>query len=328
MRNLLTDVPGLRVGNAQDEGLASGVTAVVFEAPAVASCAIHGGAPGVRDTALLEPEMTVQAVDAFVLSGGSAFGLDAMGGAMAYLRDQGRGLPVGAVRVPIVPGAILFDLTNGGAKDWGPKHPYWELGRNAAAAAGLAFALGTAGAGYGATLAGLKGGLGSASTRTSGGYVVAALAAVNAGGAATVGDSPHFWAWALERDAEFGGRGAPTLPRGEALALRLKGQGPQNTSLAVVATDAPLLKPQAKRLAVQAQDGFALALRPAHGAMDGDVVFAASTGLAGKTPNLRDLAEIGMAAADCVARAVARGVYEAEALPFSNAMPSWKDLFG
>jgi D-aminopeptidase len=328
MRNLLTDVEGVLVGQAQDEALASGVTAVLFARPAIASIAIHGGAPGVRDAALLEAEMTVQAVDALALSGGSAFGLDAMGGVQGYLREQGRGFPVAGAIVPIVPGAILFDLANGGNKDWDRRPPYWDLGYAAAAAASDDFALGTAGAGFGATVAGLKGGLGSASATTSGGFVVGALAAVNAGGAATVGDTAHFWAAAVERGAEFGGLGAPSSLPPAALAFRFKGEAPQNTTLAIVVTDAPLIKPQAKRLAVQAHDGFALALRPAHTPMDGDVIFAASTAAAGRAPTHRELGEIGALAVDCVARAVARGVFEAKALPFPGALPAWKDKFG
>ena len=328
MRNLITDVSGLLVGHAQDERLASGVTAVLFDQPSIASIAIHGGAPGVRDAALLDPEMTVQAVDALVLSGGSAFGLDAMGGTQAFLRERGRGFFVAGARVPIVPGAILFDLANGGEKNWGRRPPYWDLGYQAAAGASERFELGTAGAGFGATVAGLKGGIGSASSKTSAGFLVGALVAVNAGGAATIGRSPHFWAAAFERGDEFGGLGFPvSLPR-DALAARFKGGAAQNTSLAIVATDAPFLKPQAKRIAVQAQDGFALALRPAHTAMDGDVVFAVSTGVARRAPSERDLLEIGMLASDCVARATARGVFEARSLPFPGAAPAWRDKFG
>ena len=143
--NLITDVAGVRVGSADDPKLASGVTAVIFDEPAVASIAIHGGAPAVRDTALLEPEMTVERVDGFVLSGGSAFGLDAAGGAMAWLAEKGRGFLAHGIRVPIVPGASLFDLANGGDKAWGRPPPYWEMGYRAASAAGPRFALGTAG---------------------------------------------------------------------------------------------------------------------------------------------------------------------------------------
>src|SRR5579863_2913329 len=147
--NLITDVEGVRVGSADDASLASGVTAILFDEPAIASIAINGGSPALRDTALLEPEMRVERVDGFVLSGGSAFGLDAAGGAMAYLAEIGRGFPAGAARVPIVPGASLFDLLNGGDKAWGRRPPYWDLGFRAAESAAEGFALGTAGAGYG-----------------------------------------------------------------------------------------------------------------------------------------------------------------------------------
>jgi L-aminopeptidase/D-esterase-like protein len=327
MRNLITDVPGLKVGQAHDPALASGVTAVIFDAPAAASIAIHGGAAGVRDTALLAPGMTVEAVDALVLSGGSAFGLDAMGGVSAYLRDIGRGFVVREARVPIVPGAILFDLLNGGDKRWTRQPPYWDLGFAAAAAVDLDFDLGTAGAGYGATTANLKGGIGSASAVTSGGFHVGAIVAVNAVGSAIIGQGPQFWAAPFEHGTEFGGLGMPARIFHEDRVLRLKGDGPENTTIAVVATDARLTKAQCERIAVMAQDGMGHALRPAHAPMDGDVVFAAATGLAA-VPSLRDLAEIGMVAADCLARAIARGVYEATALPFDGALPSWKDLFG
>jgi D-aminopeptidase len=328
MRNLITDVPGLAVGSAQDARLASGVTAVVFERPAVASIAIHGGGPGVRDAALLEPEMTVETVDTLVLSGGSAFGLDACGGAMAALREAGRGFRVRDALVPIVPGAILFDLANGGDKDWGRRPPYWDLGYEATRAAGADFALGTAGAGFGATTATLKGGLGSASDVTSAGYVVGAVVAVNALGGATIGEGPHFWAAAFEKDGEFGGRGLPARFDAAALAIRMKGEVGESTTIAVVATDAPLTKAQAKRVAVQAHDGLALALQPSHAALDGDVVFAAATGRSTRAPSLRDLTEIGTVAARCLARAVARGVYEARALPFAGAQADWRTRFG
>lgn len=328
MRNLLTDVPGLLVGHAQDDALASGVTCVVFDRPAVASLAIHGGAPGVRDTALLEPDMTVGGIDALVLSGGSAFGLDAMGGVQAVLRARGRGFRVGPSIVPIVPGAILFDLLNGGAKAWERQPPYWELGHAAAEAADARFALGSVGAGLGATTATLKGGLGSASALTEAGVRVAALVAVNALGQATVGDGPHFWAAPAERGAEFGGLGWPVPWPAAAATIRIKGDAPTSTTLAIVATDASLTKGQARRLAVMAHDGFARALRPTHATLDGDIVFAAATGgLAGSVSD-RDMTHLGTVAADCVARAIARGVFEATALAFPGALPSWRDRFG
>lgn len=327
MRNLLTDVSGLRVGHAQDDALASGVTCVVFDRPAVASLAIHGGAPGVRDTALLEPDMTVEGIDALVLSGGSAFGLDAMGGVQAVLRAEGRGFRVGNVVVPIVPGAILFDLSNGGDKAWGRQPPYWELGHTAAMGAGLDFALGSIGAGLGATTATLKGGLGSASATTAAGLTIAALVAVNALGQATIGEGPHFWAAAVEQGAEFGGLGWPARFSAASTAIPMKGDAPTSTTLAIIATDAALTKGQAKRLAVMAHDGLARALRPTHATLDGDIVFAASTGTVPLAVTDRELTHLGTLGADCVARAIARGVFEATALPFAGALPSWRDRF-
>jgi len=343
--NLITDIAGVRVGSAHDARLASGVTAVIFDEPAVASIAVHGGSPASRDTELLAPHMTVERVDAFVLSGGSAFGLDAAGGAMSYLAALGRGYPVRTARVPIVPGASLFDLLNGGDKAWGRMPPYWELGFSAAAAASAgAFDLGTAGAGFGATTFDLKGGLGSASVVTSSGFMVGALVACNAVGRVTRGGRPNFWAAPYERDGEFGGLGVgpadeaaletgiKSATRGfgaadATLALALKNAEPANTNLVVVATDAPLAKPQAKRLAIMAHDGLALAIRPAHAPTDGDTVFAAATGRAERAPDLSDLTEIGMLAVECVARAVARGVYEATALAVEGAPPSWRGLY-
>ena len=328
MNNLITDVPGVRVGAAQDARLASGVSVVVFDAPATGGMAIPGGAPALRDGALLAPEMTVAHVDGFVLSGGSAFGLDAAGGVMAYLAAQGRGLAVGSALVPIVPGAALFDLDNGGDKTWGRRAPYGDLGFEAAATAGLDFALGTAGAGYGATICDLKGGLGSASATSSRGFVVGALVAVNAVGRATRGTAPHFWAAAYERGAEFGGLGPGDAPAADALTLALKRDAPANTTLAVVATDAAFGKAQMMRVAIMASGGFALALRPAFAPADGDIVFAAATARAARAPDLRDLTEIGTLAAECVARAIARAVYEATPLPFPGARPSWRQRYG
>jgi L-aminopeptidase/D-esterase-like protein len=326
--NLITDVPGVSVGHAQDATLASGVTAVIFDAPAVASIAIHGGAPGVRDTALLEPEMTVERIDALTLSGGSVYGLDAAGGVLEFLRASGRGFAIGDVCVPIVPGAILFDLLNGGDKDWRGRAPYWDLGFAAAKTAARGFAIGSVGAGLGATTVNLKGGLGSASAVTSGGYVVGAIVAVNSVGQATIGDGPHFWAAPFERGAEYGGLGWPASPPETALSMRLKTDQLTNTTIAVVATDAPLSKAQAKRIAIQAHDGMAHALRPSHAALDGDLIFAASTERNPRAPTPRELAEIGMLAADTLARAIARAVYEATPLKVPGALPSWREAFG
>jgi D-aminopeptidase len=328
MNNLITDLPGILVGAAQDVGVASGVSVVVFEEPAVASIAIHGGGPALRDGALLEPEMTVEAIDALVLSGGSAFGLDAPGGVMAYLAEIGRGFAVGDARVPIAPGASLFDLLNGGNKNWGRRPPYWEMGFEAAANAAKDFALGSAGAGYGATTCDLNGGLGSTSAVTARGFLVGALVAVNSVGRATRGSGPHFWAAPYERNSEFGGLGVPEKAPADALEMRLKHDRPANTTIAVVATDARLTKAQMKRVAIMAQDGIALALRPAHAPMDGDIVFAATTSRATLEPDVRDLTEIGMLAAECLARAIARGVFEATPTPNCPTPPSWRKHYG
>ena len=327
-RNTITDVAGLSVGQAEDRCIATGVSVVIFDEPCVASIAVGGGAPGLRETAMLEPGMTVERVDAFVLSGGSAFGLDASGGVQAGLRARGRGFRLRDAVVPIVPGAILFDLLNGGDKDWGFEPVYWRLARTAADAAGLDVAIGSVGAGFGATTANLKGGLGTASVVTSGGFTVGALVAVNALGSATIGGGAHFWAAPYERAGEFGGLGWPSPLPDAAFGIRIKGVEPVNTTIAVVATDAALTKGEAKRLAVMAQDGLAKALRPTHAAMDGDTVFAAATARAARQPTPYDLVEIGTFAADCLARAIARGVYAADALPFAGALPSWRARFG
>jgi D-aminopeptidase len=330
MKNLLTDIPGVRVGHAGDAALASGVTAVLFDSPAVAAMDVRGGGPGTRDSALLDPVNTVERIDALALSGGSAFGIEAGGGVQAWLAERGRGFAIRDAVVPIVPGAGVFDLLNGGDKRWGRFAPYRDLGYAAAAAAGDDFALGNAGAGLGATTANLKGGLGSASAATPDGVRVAALAVVNAVGSVTVGDGPWFWAAPFESGSEYGGRGLPPSFTPDMLTMRLKG-GPvanagENTTLAVVVTDAVLTKPQARRLAIIAQTGFARAIYPVHAPLDGDVLFAAATGVKPIDP-LVGLTELGMVAANTVARAIARGVYEATALPFAGALPAWKDRF-
>ena len=330
MKNLLTDIAGVRVGHADDAKLASGVTAVIFDAPAVAAIDVRGGGPGTREDALLDLANTVERVDAIALSGGSAFGLEAGGGVQAWLAEQGRGFRIRDAVIPIVPGAIMFDLINGGDRAWGRFPPYRDLGYAAASAAGSDFALGSVGAGLGATTANFKGGLGSASAITAGGITVAAIAVVNAVGSVTIGDGPWFWAAPFEVDGEFGGRGLPPAFTPDMLAMRIKG-GPaasarENTTLGLVVTDATLTKAQAKRLAMIAQTGFARAIYPVHAPLDGDVLFAAATCEKPIDP-LVGLTELGMVAANVVARAIARGVYTATALPFPDALPAWKDRF-
>ncbi|CDZ42442.1 P1 family peptidase [Neorhizobium galegae] len=325
--NLLTDIEGVAVGHATDLALGSGVTAIVFDEPAIASGSVLGGAPGGRDTALLDPSMTVQTVDAFVLSGGSAFGLDAAGGVQSGLREIGRGFQVGSVRVPIVPQAILMDLLNGGNKDWGLHSPYRDMGYEAfKAAAKGEFALGTIGAGTGASTATFKGGLGSASARTSTGHTIAALLAVNAMGSATVAEGPHFWSAPFEQAQEFGGLGLPARFTENHTALRMKGANLKATTIGVVVTNAVLTKAQAHRLSIMAHDGLARAVLPAHLPGDGDTIFAASTG-ARPLGDMAAFAELCHLATLVTARAVARGVYEAAALPVANAQPAWRDKF-
>jgi L-aminopeptidase/D-esterase-like protein len=297
----------------------------------VASIDVRGGGPGTREDALLDPVSTVDAIDAITLAGGSAFGLDAGGGVQARLAEQGRGFRIRDAVIPIVTGAICFDLLNGGNKAWGRFSPYRDLGYAAAAAAGADFALGSVGAGLGATTANFKGGLGSASAATPAGVKVAALAVVNAVGTVTVGDGPWFWAAPFEIGGEYGGRGMPPSFTSDMLKMRIKG-GPEasaaeSTTLVVVVTDAVLTKTQAKRLAMIAQTGMARAIYPVHAPLDGDVVFAAATG-ANPIDPLLGLTELGMVAANVVARAIARGVYSASALPFPGALPAWKDRFG
>jgi D-aminopeptidase len=326
-RNLITDVAGVRVGHADDAKLASGVTAVLFDEPAVAAADLRGGGPGTRESSLLDPAMTVERIDAIALSGGSAFGLDSASGVQAWLAEQGRGFVVREARVPIVPAAILFDLLNGGDKKWGRYPPYRELGYEAIKTATAEFKLGSVGAGFGARTVNLQGGVGSASAQGVDGTTIGALAVVNAAGSVTVGDSPHFWAAPFERGKEFGGRGTPPTVPPDALRFRVKSAPGENTCLVVVTTDAVLTRPQARRLAIMAQDGLARAIYPVHTPLDGDIVFAAATGKRPLSDPIHGLAALGQLAGDTVARAIARGVYKAKALPFPGALPGWRDKF-
>ncbi|MCC5970229.1 MAG: P1 family peptidase [Pararhodobacter sp.] len=322
-RNLITDVAGLRVGNAEDHGIKTGSTVLVGDKPFVAGVHVMGGAPGTRETDLLAPDKLVQEVDALVLSGGSAFGLDAPSGVADALRAMGRGFAVGDQRVPIVPGAILFDLINGGNKDWA-ENPYKALGRAALANAGVDFSLGSVGAGTGAASYRVKGGLGSASVVLTNGITVGALVAVNSVGSPLVGDTNHFWAAPCEMDAEFGGLGLPAQfdPFHEPFCGKRLGEA---TTIAIIATDAVLTKAQATRMATAAHDGLARAIVPAHTPLDGDLVFAAATGARPLTDPLGDTFALGHAAAVCLARAVARGVFAAT--PASGDLqPCWRDI--
>lgn len=327
-RNRITDIAGIRVGHAEDTRLASGVTALIFDAPYVTAVDVRGGGPGTRETDLLDPQATVGAVDAVFLAGGSAFGLDAAAGVVAWLAENGRGFAVREARIPIVPGAILFDLLNGGDKEWGRFPPYRELGYAAARAADERCEVGSVGAGLGAMTANLKGGVGSASSEVAGtGARVGALVAVNAAGRVTIGAGPHFWAAPFERDREFGGLGLPPAMPPDASGWPTKYDPGANTTLAIVATDARLTKAEAKRIAVAAHDGLARAIYPVHTPLDGDIVFAVATGKVALENPIIDVARIGAAAADTLARAVAIGVYEAARIPCFDC-PGWKERYG
>jgi D-aminopeptidase len=327
-RNLITDIPGLHVGNAEDHRVKSGTTVLVGDRPFRAAVDVMGGAPGTRETDLLGADKLVEEVDALFLSGGSAFGLDAGAGVMEGLRARGRGLRVETATIPIVPGAIIFDMVNGGEKNWG-ESPYRGLGAAALERAGPDFALGTAGAGAGATTVDLKGGLGSASLILPDGAVVGVLVAANPTGSVTMGERPNFWAAPFEIDGEFGGAGAYAGPLDYAETVRTKRtRVPVGaTTIAIVATDVALSKAQLKRVAVAAQDGMARAISPSHTPVDGDLIFAVSTAARPLADPVIDAIALGHAAAVCLARAIARAIYSATPAP-GDLVPTWREKWG
>jgi D-aminopeptidase len=323
--NLITDVAGLRVGNASDDDVKSGTTVLIGDKPFVAAVSVMGGAPGTRETDLLAPDKTVQEVDALVLSGGSAFGLDAASGVADALRAMGRGFDVGGQNVPIVPAAILFDLLNQGNKDWS-KNPYKALGFKALENATIEFAQGTAGAGTGCVTLDLKGGLGSASVVLGCGITIGALVAVNALGSVVAGDEGRFNAAPFEMGGEFGGLG-PAQGHDPYYEPRPMISPGENTTIAIVATDARLTQAEVTRMATAAHDGMARAIVPSHTPFDGDLVFGVSTGAKEITDPILDPVRIGHGAAVCLARAIARGVYEATEAA-GDVQPGWKSKFG
>lgn len=331
-RNLITDVPGLKVGQAHDAAARTGVTVILPEDRAVAGVDVRGGGPGTRETDALQPENLVDAVDAIVLSGGSVYGLAAADGVVAWLGAQGRGYGLvtrpGVPKSPVVPGAILYDLANGGEKAWGEAPPYRSLGRAAVAAAGVDVELGTAGAGYGAMAGSLKGGTGSASVRAADGVSVGAIVCVNSWGSVVAPGGRTFWAAPYELDDEFGGLGPGGLRAGpDAWGLaKAEPAARMNTTIACIATDVVLTPAQAKRVAIMAQDGLARAIRPIHAPFDGDVVFALSTGRRAMPAEVDfTVARIGALAADTLARACARAVFEATPWP-DAAVSTWRGL--
>ena len=330
-RNLITDVPGLKVGQAEDLRVRSGVTVILPERRAICACDVRGGGPGTRETDALAADTLVDAVDAVVLSGGSVYGLAAADGVCAWLGARDRGFVVSsdpAVPVsPVIPAAILFDLANGGDKTWGEAPPYGALGRQAVASADAAFELGSAGAGCGAMAGAIKGGVGSASVVSADGFTVGAVVAVNCWGSVVAPGGRTFWAAPYEIDAEFGGLGSAGLSAApDDWGLSKAPAGGRNTTIACVAVDAVLTLAQARRVAVMAQDGLARAIRPVHAPFDGDVVFALSTAVRPLAePAAYAVARLGALAADCLARAVARGVHAARAWP-GVAVQTWGDL--
>ena len=325
-RNLITDVPGIRVGNAEDARALTGVTVIIPDERAVAAADVRGGGPGTRETDALAPGRLVERVDAVVLSGGSAFGLAAADAAMGWLAARGRGFPVAGQVVPIVPAAVLFDLANGGDKSGAP--PHRALAEAACAAAGPEFALGNAGAGMGAKAGDLKGGLGSASAVLDDGATVGGLVAVNSLGGVTYPGCSTLWAWAWEQAGEMGGQEPPRAPVGLTPDLPLLGalEPGANTTLAVVATDADLTREEALRVATMAHDGLARAIRPLHTPFDGDTVFVLATHRRPLArPRPAAVAVLGAVAADCLTRAVGRAIVSAES---AGRFESWRARFG
>lgn len=319
VRNLITDVPGILVGNAEDKDVQTGTSVILAERPAVAAVAVAGGGPGTRETDLLKADTLVEAVDAICLSGGSAFGLGAADGVVTALKADGRGFGLmdtpGVPKTPIVPAAILYDLANGGNKNWGDTSPYPDLGRAAYKAAAKDFVLGRAGAGFGARAGALPGGLGSASIQTEDGMTLGALAGVNCFGATQMPGTDCFWAWPYEIEEEFGGQRPPAkykLDADDWGAAKMNPALGQNTTIACIATDVSLTPGEARRVAQMALSGFSRAIRPVFAPFDGDAVFVLSTGQTSLAdPRPLSLSRLGELAAGTLARAIARGVYEA-----------------
>jgi L-aminopeptidase/D-esterase-like protein len=330
-RNLITDVAGLRVGQAEDLDVRSGVTVLLADEAVAAAVDIRGGAPGTRETDALDLTSLGGVVDAIAFAGGSVYGLDASSGVMAWLGARGRGfrLVEGAPPAPIVPGAIIFDLANGGNKNWGMTPPYRALAISAIERASEEFGLGNHGAGLGARAGIYKGGTGSASAVTDDGFSVGGLAIVNAVGSPIIPHTDVFWAFPFEQDGEFGGhlpaRGFKTIDLDLPPDMKGLARAGENTTIAVVATDAALSRVELKRVAIMAADGFARALRPVHAPFDGDTVFALSTGKRQLAePRAAHVMRLGMIAADCLTRAIARGVFEAQSL---GGVSSYRDIF-
>lgn len=328
-KNLITDVTGVMVGNSHNEIIKSGVTVFTSDKRFAAAVTVLGGAPGTRETDLLESDKLVEKIDAIVLSGGSAFGLDAATGVVDCLRKENRGYPLKDINIPIVPSAILADLFNGGDDQW-EENPYGNLGKLAFNSISNSFEIGTIGAGYGATTSNLKGGLGSASIVLGNGATVGALVAVNPSGSVVTDGSNSFWATPFEIGDEFGGK--EFIPPKNIFTEYQRGDDAakdafsiDNTTIAIVATDLELSKVELKRISVAAHDGMSRAILPSHTPYDGDLIFAASTGRKKIKIEPSDIYNIGNAAAICLSRAIARGVYEAKSEK-NDLLPTWQDI--
>jgi L-aminopeptidase/D-esterase-like protein len=326
--NGLTDVDGLLVGHYTDSTAVSGMTVILCPDGAAAAVDVRGGAPGTRETDVLDPVNLVEKVQAIVLSGGSVYGLSAADGVLRWLSEKGWGFPLGDGHVaPIVPAAVLYDLGRG-PQFVPPISAEW--GRLACEAAGSGpVAMGCVGAGTGAMAGGIKSGLGTASIVLASGITVAALMAVNPAGSVINPVSGRPWEIAMELGGEFGelGRCSVRLPAEPA------GRPARNTTIGVIATDAALTKVQALKVAQMAHDGLARAIRPAHTMFDGDTLFCMATGRR-PLPEIQEffisaqaqsISEIGHAAADCTTRAVIHAVLQAQTLA---GMTAFGDLPG
>lgn len=319
MNNTILDVGGLRIGQAHEARVKTGVSVILPDAPATCAVDVRGGGPGTRETDTLSDGGLIDKVHAICLSGGSVYGLAAAEGVCAWLGHQRIGYAPGPAPIPvspIVPSAILFDNANGGDKDWGMAPPFRALGIKACETASDTLKLGTAGAGYGATAGLYAGGLGSTS-ETVNGITVGAIIAANPVGSPYMPGSDCPWAWPYEIDGEFGGKRPPEgYVYQEAQDTKLaflkaaQNQKAQSTVIGVIAVNAALPQKQLKRLAIMAQDGIAMAVQPSHTPLDGDTIFSLSTG-SYPCESPVELSELGAAAARCVARALMRGVYEA-----------------
>ena len=315
--NALTDVAGITVGNAVDETIRTGVTVVAFDTAMRCAVDVRGGGPATRETNAVGPDGTLGIAHGITLSGGSVFGLAVADEVAIDLSAKGSGfLPVAdAPPVPIVPAASLYDLNNGGSKDWGNSPPYRALGAAAISALSKNVGCGSVGAGYGATAGAWLGGLGTASVDLGEGLIVSTLIAVNSIGSPIMPDGSCFWSWPFEHDDEFGGlRPGHETAAHDPLPIDLKGGIAPGaaTCIGVVACSMPLDRSSLSRIAIMAQDGLARAIRPSHAPFDGDTIFAVCPNTEAKgSPEQTML--VGSAAADCVSRAVARGVWEATA---------------